>query len=104
MVVINAITSLKPYLAPSKERNDTFGVHLYTYVTSNIVQALNTIGVVKKEGLRLWQYKVRRILLRKLLNQPSKGHWSILNSTTKRGSKTHIWLRYWPDLKIQTAT
>lgn len=95
--VINAMTHLN-VLSPSKERMDTLA---YVYANNNQhLQALNTIGIEKKDDDSDLAVQVKAISL-KALNQPKRAieHFEVLFKRTP-----NAYLAYeLADLKIQTG-
>ncbi|MBS9462824.1 hypothetical protein LV716_06095 [Flagellimonas sp. HMM57] len=95
--VINSLTHLN-VLSPSKERKDTLA---FVYMNNNQhMQALNTIGIEKKDDDSDLSVQVKAVSL-KALNQPKRAleHFEIL---FKR--KPSAYLAYeLADLKIQTG-
>lgn len=95
--VINAMTHLN-VLSPSKERKDTLA---YVYANDNQhMQALNIIGVEKKDDDSNLSVQVKAISL-KALNQPKRAieHFEVLFKRTP-----NAYLAYeLADLKIQTG-
>ncbi|MEM9077333.1 MAG: hypothetical protein AAGC43_09845 [Bacteroidota bacterium] len=78
--VISALTHLN-VLAPSKERKDTLA---YVYMNNNQhMQALNTIGIEKKNDDSDLAVQVKAVSL-KALNQPKRAleHFELLNTRT----------------------